>query len=453
MTLNRLKALVVLSAAGFFAVLESSRYALSPMLESWRGRLLYSGVVLLAMLLFSLAVFKVFEGIQERLARRGNELLALHDASLAITAELARETVLQRVVETARQLVGARYGALAIYREDGSIDSFFTSGLAPGVHQAIGDLPHGRGLLGLVLEKGEHLRLDDLSQHPASCGFPPNHPPMKSLLAVPITGGGPYRGNLYLSEKAGAAGFGEEDEETLVRFATQAAIAVANAYLHHQVRGLAAAEERLRIAHEMHDGLAQVLAYVNTKGQAVREFLRAGRTDEAAVHLDQLAAAARDVYGDVRESILGLRSSSDPAKSLAETLLEYVESWRDRSGVTIEAAIDDDLAVPQATELQLVRVVQEALGNVRKHAQARHARVEVGRRGKEVSVLVEDDGVGFEPGAPRRGEFPRFGLATMRERAESVGGTMAVESQPGRGTRILVRFPAGAGTPRPREGA
>jgi signal transduction histidine kinase len=444
---------VLLSVAVFLAILEYSRLVLSPLLLSWRGRILYYAVVLLCLLFFSVAVFKVFEEMQMRLERRNRELLALHEAGLAITAELGLETVLQKVVETARQLVDARYGALAIYREDGTIQSFFTSGLTPEVHQAIGNPPRGRGLLGLVLLKGERLRLPDLAGHAASCGFPPNHPPMKSLLAVPVVGAGPYRGNLYVTEKTGRPAFSEEDEETLVRFATQATIAVANAALHRQARELAAAEERLRIAHEMHDGLAQVLAYVNTKAQAVREYLRAGRGEEAGHHLDQLAAAARDVFGDVREAILGLRSTSAPDKPLAQTLREYVETWQDRSGLVADVAIDDGLAVPQAMEIHLLRVVQEALGNVRKHAQARRARVEVRQRGEEVSVLVEDDGVGFDPQAPRRGEFPRFGLSTMRERAESAGGTMEVLSRPGNGTRVLVRFPASAGALRARQGA
>ena len=119
---------------------------------------------------------------------------------------------------------------------------------------------------------------------------------MRSLLAVPIQCKGPFRGNLYLSERTDGAPFSREDEETLARFAVQAAVAIDNAHLHRRVRDLAASEERLRLAHEMHDGLAQVLAYVNTKAQAVQGFLRHGKSQEASDQLNQLAAAAREVY-------------------------------------------------------------------------------------------------------------------------------------------------------------
>jgi signal transduction histidine kinase len=441
MNLRRLRWAVVMAVVVFLGVFEYTRHVLEPVLLSWPGTLLLYGVVLLCILFFSVAVFKALEEMQGQLERRNRELLALHEAGLDISAELSLDLLLQKVVDTARELVDARYGALAVYRADSSIQAFITSGVDPEAHAAIGAPPEGKGLLGLVLAEGERLRLADLRRHPASGGFPPHHPPMRSLLAVPVVCRGPCRGNLYVAEKEGPPEFSAEDEETLVRFATQSAIAIDNAYLHHQVSDLAAAEERLRIAHEMHDGLAQVLAYVNTKAQAVREFLRNGRLDGAAEQLDQLAGAARDVYGDVREAILGLRASSKPSRKLVETLRDYVENWQDRTGIRADLAVPGELEVPPGIEVHLLRVVQEALGNVRKHAQAEHAAVRIERAGGEVVVTVSDDGVGFDPEAPRRGEFPRFGLTTMRERAESAGGTMRLESRPGGGTQVVVRFP------------
>src|SRR3954452_25517023 len=123
---------------------------------------------------------------------------------------------------------------------------------------------------------------------------------MRSVLAVPIVCKGPFKGNLYLIEKPGGAEFTSSDEETLERFAVQAAIAIDNAYLHRQVADLAVAQERLRIAHEMHDGIAQVLGYVNTKVQAAKEYIRQNKTDEGMEQLRQLAEAAREAYSDVR---------------------------------------------------------------------------------------------------------------------------------------------------------
>ncbi|HET9226358.1 MAG TPA: sensor histidine kinase, partial [Thermoanaerobaculia bacterium] len=232
------------------------------------------------------------------------------------------------------------------------------------------------------------------------------------------------------------------DEETLVRFATTAAIAIDNAYLHQRLNTLAVAEERLRIAHEMHDGLAQVLAYVNTKAQAVKELLRNNRPEEATKHLDQLAAAAREVYGDVRESIIGLRNAAVPGRSVGDAVHDYVRSWEAQHDITCRVRIDRDLRLSDNAELQLQRIVQESLANIRKHAQAKNVDVILHQADGLIVATVQDDGVGFNPELLGRAEFPRFGLATMRERAESIGGTVRLDSSPGQGTRVTIEIPA-----------
>ena len=398
MTLRRLKWGVAVSAIAFLGVLEYTRVVLQPVLDSVRGSLILYAVVAVCVVSFSAAVFSVVESIQGQLGRRNRELLALHEAALSVTAELSLETVLESVVDTARQLTDARYGALAVYDGDGRLRQFITSGISPEAHHLIGDLPQGRGLLGEVLTAGQRLRLRRLGDHPRSVGFPEHHPPMASLLAVPVAGSSPFRGNLYLTENLSGGGFSEEDEDALVRFATQAAVAVDNAYLHRRVKELAAAEERLRIAHEMHDGLAQVLAYVNTKAQAVKEFLRAGAAEEATEQLDQLAAAAREVYTDVREAILGLRAAADPDTGLTEALRSYVETWQDHSGIAAELAIEP-VEVSPRVELQLLRIVQESLANVRKHAGASRVEIQLAATRDGLRLSIADDGVGFTPGA------------------------------------------------------
>jgi signal transduction histidine kinase len=281
----------------------------------------------------------------------------------------------------------------------------------------------------------------DLGKDPRSHGFPPNHPPMRSLLAVPVLCKGPFRGNLYLTEKAEGLEFTSEDEASLERFAATAAIAIDNAYLHQRLNDLAVAQERLRIAHEMHDGLAQVLAYVNTKAQAVKEFLRTGKTEDAGKHLDQLASAAREVYADVRESIIGLRSVAAPGRSAAEALREHARTWETQTGILCRVSVDGLSGLPSGTELQLLRIVQESLANVRKHAGASRVDVSVEETADRLRLTVEDNGAGFNPAVLGRSEFPRFGLSTMRERAESMGGSFQLDSTPGQGTRVTVELP------------
>ena len=441
-TLRRLKWIAVLAAFGFILLLEYVRKSLYPFLLTWEGSLVMYGAIFTGAIFFFGAVFHLIERMQGRLERQNGELLALHTAALDVYRELSLETVLQKVVDQARTLVEARYGALSVINGDNRIESFVTAGISAETRARIGPPPVGHGLLGVVLHEGHRLRLPNIQRDPRSVGFPPNHPPMRSLLAVPILCKGPFRGNLYLAEKAADAEFTLEDEESLVRFATTAAIAIDNAYLHRRLSSLAVAEERLRIAHEMHDGLAQVLAYVNTKAQAVRELIRNERPEDATKQLDQLAAAAREVYGDVRESIIGLRSAAVPGRTVSEVLQEYVSTWGHQHGIECRLSIDGEPRLSDTGELQVTRIVQEALANVRKHAKAHSVDVRIEATDGTIRLSVQDDGIGFSPGELGRSEFPRFGLATMRERAENMGGWLRLESTPGEGTRILVELPA-----------
>jgi signal transduction histidine kinase len=440
MTLKHLKLLgIVLPAAGVLA-LEVARYFIIGLI-SWEKRLAMDLVLVAAIIVFSAVIFRYVDAMQERLKRQNEELLALHSAGLDVTADLSRDVVLRKVVEQARSLVGARYGALSVVDQDNHILSFVTAGITPEERERIGAPPVGHGLLGVVLREGQRLRLKDLTKHPQSHGFPPHHPPMSSLLAVPIPCKGPFLGNLYLTEKEQDAEFTAADEETLTRFALQAALAIDNAYLHEQVADLAVAQERLRIAHEMHDGLAQVLGYVNTKVQAAEMYLKREKTDEAAAQLRELASAARQAYSDVRESIIGLRTLPGPRRSLVDVLQEYIARWEEMSGVSASLILDSALQLTAAQELQLIRIVQESLTNVRKHAKATNARIEIRRENGRLVATITDDGLGFNEAARARGEFPQFGLSTMRERAESIGGVLRIESAQGTGTVVRFELP------------
>jgi signal transduction histidine kinase len=379
--------------------------------------------------------------MQERLERQNRELLALHEASSDIYGEVALESVLQKVVDQARQLGEARYGALAVVDDNGRIDQFLVSGVGPEVVAGIGHPPRGKGLLGVVLDQGQRLRIAEISRDPRSVGFPPGHPPMGTLLAVPVSCKGPFRGNLYLADKETATEFSREDEDTLERFAAAAGIAIDNVYLYQRTQAFAVTEERLRIAREMHDGMAQVVAYVNTKAQAVQAFLEKGKQDEAVKQLEELARASRDVYSEIREGILALRSGVGPEQAFDQSLRDYVERWREQSGIDAEIEIASTPSITPLAELQLLRILQEALSNVRKHARAQSARVELAQQNGKVYAAVQDDGHGFDSEAIHREGFPRFGLAIMRERAQSIGGKLFIESAPGRGTRVSVEIP------------
>ncbi len=215
MTLRRLKWLTILAPLLFLTGLEIIRQTVSPELfHAWPGYLLLAGVILVGTLFFAEAIFSVVEQLQDRLTRQNRELLALHGAGIGILGELNLESVLQLIVDRARNLVGAQYGALSIVREGGGIEAFLVSGITPEQRALLGPPPVGHGLLGVVLTEGEPLRLEDLAQDPRSVGFPPHHPPMHSLLAVPVQSHGRVLGNLYLTEKETSSSFDSDDEET-----------------------------------------------------------------------------------------------------------------------------------------------------------------------------------------------------------------------------------------------
>jgi signal transduction histidine kinase len=403
-----------------------------------------AGIVLLAVACVLFAALLVRSrrpwGRDRNGADRVGELLALREAALDISGELDLDAVLQRVVDRARQLSDARYGALAVYGPDGAIERFLTSGISAEMRRRIGPEPVGRGLLGEVVG-GQSLRLRDLRTHPAAVGFPSEHPTMTSLLAVPIRGRAPWRGNLYVTDKNGADEFDAGDEEMLRRFADQSALAIDSAWLHRRVRELAVAEERQRIAHEMHDGLAQVLASVITGTQAAREYLRSGRVDEAVAQLEQLRSAANTTYTETREGILALRAAGDSELPAERILEDYLAEWQDRTGIEARWTHADGAAIPASAELQVVRIAQEALANVRRHSGAARVTVSLERDGGELRLTVADDGRGFDAAALPRAAAPRFGLATMRERAQAIGGRLEIRSAPGRGTVVELRLP------------
>ncbi len=445
LTFNQLKWVTVLAPLVFLVLLGAlARFAGGAFFGTWTGIALFGLMSLVAIFLFSMTIFRFLGNMQRQLELQNQELLALHQASLAISRHLDLHAVLQGVVDEARDLFAAHYGALSYLRDDGTVEAFLTSGMPQDARQVIGPEPVGHGVLGVVLNEGESLRLDRISDHPQAVGFPPLHPYMITLLAVPIRTSSIVLGNLYIADRENMVPFTARDEETLQRFAAIGAIAIENARLHVQVAALATTQERERIAREMHDSLAQVLGYVNTKAQATQVLLGSGQVERADDNLRQMVDASRAAYDDVREGILSLRTSLDEGRGFIDALQDYLVPWQDQSGV--RAALDADMSVQgrltPLREVQLLRIVQEALANVRKHAVATGAVVSIRMQEGFVVAAIEDDGVGLLLNGVAGSGLPRFGLSTMRERAESVGGTLDITSSPNQGTRVTVRLPA-----------
>ena len=212
----------------------------------------------------------------------------------------------------------------------------------------------------------------------------------------------------------------------------------------HTFQRQAIAEERARIARDLHDGLAQLLGYINTKAMAVRLMLNNQEIEGADQHLFQLEEAARELFIDVREAILNLRMASQDGAGLTTTLKGFTVQFSRLSGLPVELSLApavEGLALPAETEQHLLRIVQESLTNVRKHASAAKACVSLKTDGNILEMMVADDGQGFDPDRVKTNGKMQFGLSTMRERAEEIGAQFCLDSKPGAGTCVTVRLP------------
>jgi signal transduction histidine kinase len=244
-----------------------------------------------------------------------DRMRALLEAGVALTSELSLESLLQRVVELAAELTEARYAALGVIDASGTeLERFVTTGIDPQTHAAIGDLPRGRGILGVLIRDAEVLRLHDLSDDPRSVGFPPNHPPMHTFLGVPLYLRGVAYGNLYLTEKANGADFSKEDEELVVLLAGQAAVAIENARLYESATRWSQQLESLvevgaALARETE--LPRLLELVTRR---LRELIGARLVLIAVPSgVDSLRIEAAD--GEQAEEFLGMRLDSESSKS------------------------------------------------------------------------------------------------------------------------------------------
>jgi signal transduction histidine kinase len=366
------------------------------------------------------------------------DLHHLLEAIITVGSELSLPLVLRRIVETARELVDARYGALGVLDEAGSgLSEFLTSGIDDGAVQAIGAPPSGHGILGLLIVDPRPIRLPDLTAHPDSFGFPPNHPPMTSFLGVPIHVRGQVFGNLYLTEKAGGATFTDTDEELAVGLAAAAGVAVENARLHARVGELRVVEDRERIARDLHDTVIQRLF---ATGLALQGAAARTSDPEVADRLQHAVEDLDDTVRHVRTTIFELQRQRIPGRSLRQEVLDLVSEAAEPAGLQHVVRFDGpvDLAVADAVADQLVAVVREAVTNVVKHADATRIEVDLALVGDDLELRVADDGGGV-PDPPRA---DGYGLRNLRARAERLGGEMLLDRSDRGGTVVLWRVPA-----------
>jgi len=365
-------------------------------------------------------------------------LRAINDAVLAMAAELRVAPILQRLVESARELVKARYAALGIPDGEGGFAQFITSGMSAAQIEAIGPLPRTHGLLGAMLTETAPYRTSDIRTDPRFQWWPPPHPRMSSFLGVPILAKGRVIAAFYLTDKIGADEFSEDDQAAVEMLAAHAAIAIENARLFERSRELSVVEERTRLARELHDSVSQTLFSISLVAEAAATLVDRDAA-KAKTQLEGLREMARAATQEMRSLIFELRPADLDAEGLVATLRKHIDVLRRVYPMRIEFKENVAARPPPAVEREVYRIAQEALNNAIKHSQADRIDVELSSRDAMISLLVADDGKGFEPKAAEL-RATKLGITSMEERAESINGALRIESSEA-GTRVELEVP------------
>jgi signal transduction histidine kinase len=373
-------------------------------------------------------------------------LKAVSDAVLAVASELSVDDVLQRLVDSARELAAARFAALGIPDGDGGFRRFLVAGMHDELIAAMGPLPRTHGMLGAMLAGPGPYRTEDIHRDPRFRGWwPSRHPDMHSFLGVPIVAGEAVIGAFYLTEKLDAVAFDRSDEELIGLLAAHAAIAITNARLYERSRELSILEERNRLALELHDVVSQKLFSLSLGADSAATLIERD-PNAAREQLVRVSELARESLAELRTLILGLRPADLQRDGLVGVLGKEVEMLRRIHGIEIalegpDARSQRDQRGPRGwagagsrreeLEAGVLRIALEALHNAVRHAGA--SRVTVRLRDGETGLTVEvaDDGVGFDPHRTQT-RSRHLGLTSMEERARELGGRLEIRSAPRR---------------------
>jgi signal transduction histidine kinase len=360
------------------------------------------------------------------------KLTRVIEATMLLQADLELPVLLSHVIDEARALTGARYGALGIFNSEGTaIDEFVTVGLSPAQEARIGPPPAGHGVLGLHLTDPRPLRLAHLGAHPRSTGFPPHHPPMDSFMGVPVEVRNEVYGTLYLTDKIGSSTFTDEDQALVEALAVAAGMAIENNRLHQRVQDMAIHDDRNRTARDLHDTVVQHLYAVGISLETMaREAQTPATAAQLAVLVSEVGAAIRQVRSSIYE--LGI-NEEDPG--LRVSVLTLVHSLAPMLGFDVRVTFDGpvDSVISQSLTEQLLATIREAVTNVGRHARATEASVTVSAHRGQCHLRVADNGIGLDAA---RGDATGHGLANLHHRADKLHGTMELTSPVGGGTAL-----------------
>ena len=344
--------------------------------------------------------------------------------------------VLRRLAARAKQVTGAEFAAIGTFDANLELERFVYVGIDESLARRLGHPPVGRGLLGALARHDRPLRLDDLTTHPDSAGWPAEHPSMCAFLGVPIRAGGQVIGSLYMTKTRGAEPFTASDELAAALLALQVAGIVWAALAQERTGRVVLLEERVRIAHDLHDGTIQSLYAIGLQLDAAGELAVISEVRTA------LSGCVEQLNGVIREmrSYISMLELTQPAaqpelsRDLAAAVRQIVPDGIDR-GVNIAAAALQEIRAREAEDL--LYIAREALSNAVRHGGATKIYVDLRHTTDETALTIQDNGSGFNPDTVRSG----LGSVTMRTRAERIGATVAFIGIPGMGTTVRVSLP------------
>ncbi|MFC1957356.1 GAF domain-containing protein, partial [Chloroflexota bacterium] len=379
--------------------------------------------------------------------RRESETRALYHLGVEISRLMNLDRILTTVVDSALRLSEADATILTVY-DDISREVYVqaVSGALPADFKNFRLKTSNPDLISEVVNRGQaKATLDYLNDPSLGHGsmvdslFRENG--LKSCLAVPVKIGEQVSGVLMALYKE-KDGFSEWETGLLQQFANQAAVALENTRLHNQVQELAIVEERTRLSREMHDSLGQVLGYLGLQVDEIKLLLDQGKWEQAAKKLEEVRKTVNSASEDIRHLILALRTPVSTEVELPSILREYLDTFQSHTGIKVTLDIQSEEATRFSTKvaLQLVRVIQEALSNVRKHAQADRVEVRFEIVASETVVSIIDNGSGFDP-SQVYDSGQHFGIQVMDERMTGLGGSLEIESKLGHGTKIRAKLP------------
>ncbi len=366
-------------------------------------------------------------------------LAQLKDIAALVTRAAQAETleqVLERIAQVSLELVQARYAALGVPDQQGGLKYFKVAGISPESARQIGHLPQGRGLLGVLMEERQPIRLARMQDDARAAGFCEGHPEMTSLLGVPIQIDDQLLGLLYLCDRKDGEPFSEQDQWVVEVMASYAAMAIVNSRLREQRTRLAMLEERERISMELHDGVIQSLYAI---GMQV-ELLSGSTANSLAAEMRNLIQSLNRVIEDIRSYIQDLKAETYGQKPVAECLQDMLNQVHipEKLKVSLEAP-SMRAPFPPTTFEAICQIAHEAVSNVVRHADATNLSIRVSSDEDLFRIVITDDGRGFDVASvrPRSG----LGLRNIQQRARLHGGYVEIKSAPGEGTRLTITIP------------